>query len=110
MVHLRQAGGHLAAARPRGGDDDEVPGGLDVLVAPVALRGDDAGDVAGVAGDREVAVDPDAQALELVLEGPGPRVVVGPAGDDDAAHVQPVVVEGVDVPQHLVLIAGAIGQ
>ena len=107
VVHLRQAGGHLAAARPRGGDDDEVPGGLDVLVAPVALRRDDAGDVAGVAGDREVAVDPDAQALELVLEGPGPRIVVGPAGDDDAAHVQPVVAEGVDVPQHLVLVAGA---
>ena len=107
VVHLRQAGRHLAAARPRGGDDDEVAGGPDVLVAPVALRRDDAGDVAGVAGDRVVAVDRDAQLLQLALEVPGLGVVLGPLGDDDASHQQAVGAEGVDVPQNLVLVAGA---
>ena len=107
VVHLRQAGGHLAAARPRSGDDDEIAGRLDVLIAPIALLGDDEGDVPGISGDRIVAVDRDAQLLQLALEVPGLGVVLGPLGDDDASHQQAVGAEGVDVPQNLVLVAGA---
>ena len=104
VVDLGQAGGHLAAARAGGGDDHQVPPGLDVLVAPVTLRRDDAGDVTGVAGDGEVTVDRDAQRLELALEVLGLTVVISPLGHDDAAHVEPVAAEGVDVAQQVVLV------
>ena len=107
VVDLGQAGGHLAAARAGGGDDHQVPPGLNVLVAPVALRRDDAGDVTGVAGDGEVTVDRDAQRLELALEVLGLTVVISPLGHDDAAHVEPVAAEGVDVAQQVVLVGDA---
>ena len=107
VVDLGQAGGHLAAARAGGGDDHQVPPGLDVLVAPVALGRDDAGDVTGVAGDGEVTVDGDAQRLELALEVLGLAVVISPLGHDDAAHVETVAAEGVDVTQQVVLVGDA---
>ena len=45
VVELGQAGGQLAAARARPGDDDERVLGLDVVVGPVALVADDDVDV-----------------------------------------------------------------
>ncbi len=95
VVELGQAGGQLAAARPRPGDDDQGVLGLDVVVGPVALVADDDVDVGRVALGEAVGVDPDALPLELVLEDAGGRLVVEP-GDDDGLDADAPLAEVVD--------------
>ncbi len=73
----------------------------------VALVRDDALDVRGVAGDREVAVDADAELLEALLHLGGCLVVVRPLRDDDGTDVQAALAELVDLAQNLVIIGGA---
>ena len=107
VVQLRQAGRHLAGARSRSRHNDEVAAGLHVLVGAVALVRDNALDVRGVAGDREVAVDADAELLEAFLHLGGCLVVVRPLGDDDGTDVQATLAELVDLAQNLVVVGGS---
>ena len=107
VVQLRQAGRHLAGARAGSRHNDEVAAGLHVLVGAVALVRDDALDVRGVAGDREVAVDADAELLEALLHLGGRLVVVRPLRDDDGTDVQATLTEFVDLTQNLVVVGGS---
>ena len=106
VVELGEADGHLPAARPGGGDDDQRLGGLDVLVPAVAVVRDDELQVRGVSGDGVVAVDAEAQVLGLPLEGVGGRLPVV-LGDDQAAHADAAVGEGVHQPQDLLVVSDA---
>ena len=67
------------------GDHHDGLGRLDVLVGAVALVADDGVDLGGVALGEAVGVDPDAAALQLVLEDLGGELV-GEAGDDHGAQ------------------------
>ena len=107
VVQLRQAGRHLAGARSRSRHNDEVAAGLHVLVGAVALVRDNALDVRGVAGDREVAVDADAELLEAFLHLGGRLVVVRPLRDDDGTDVQAALAELVNLAQNLVVVGGS---
>ena len=69
VIELGEAGGHLAAAGTGCRDDDQRPGCLDIVVAAEALVADDQRDVGGVACDRVVAVDAQAESLEFLFVG-----------------------------------------
>ena len=97
VVELGQAGCHLAGARAGGGDDDQVVGGLDVFICAVAFVRDDARNVVRVAGDREVAVNGNTEALKLLLHGLRFAIIVSPLSNNNRADVQSVVAEFVDV-------------
>ena len=107
VVQLRQAGRHLAGARAGSRHDHEVAASLHVLVGAVSLVRDDALDVRGVAGDREVAVDADAELLEALLHLGGCLVVVRPLRDDDGTDVQATLTELIDLAQNLVVVGGS---
>jgi len=94
VVELRQAHGHLAAARTGGGDDDQRLGGLDEVVPAVTLIAGDQVDVRGIALDRIVPVHLEAQGLRLLLELFGRRLS-GVLGDHQAAYVDAAVGEGI---------------
>ena len=93
VVELGQAGGQLAAARPRPGDDDQRMLGLDVVVGAVAVVADDDVDVGRIALGEAVGVDADAPPLELVLEDPRRGLVVE-AGDDDGPDLDAPLAAG----------------
>ena len=61
MVKLAQAGGHFAAAGAGSRDHHNGAGGLDIVVFPQALIGDNVGHIRGVAGDGVVLVALHAQ-------------------------------------------------
>jgi len=94
VVELRQAHGHLAAARTGGGDDDQGLGGLDEVVPAVTLIAGDQVDIRGIALDRIVPVHLEAQDLRLLLELIGRRLS-GILGDYQAANVDAAVGEGI---------------
>ncbi len=106
MVQLGQAGRHLAASRSRRGDDDEWTRSLDIVISPEAFVADDIGDIGRIPGDRIVAVDPHAKALEFLLVGNRRRLVVE-AGQDNAAHKQPEACEGIRQPQDVHVVGNA---
>ncbi len=107
VVHLRQAGGELAGAGARRGDDHQVTAGLDVVVDAEALLGDDAARVGRVAGDDAVAVHLEAQALEALHEGVGDGVVVGELGEHDVLHEEAPLPEDVDEAEGVLLVRDA---
>ena len=120
VIELGEAGRHLAAARSGGGDDDELAGGFDVFVLPVALVADDVLHVGGIAFDREVLEDAQAEVGEAHDEGVRGGLS-GVVRDDDRADVETAVAEGIDeaesvhvvgdaeVRAHLVLFDGDCG-
>ena len=95
VVELGEAGGHLAAAGAGSGDNDQLAGGLDVFVSAEAFIADDVGDVGGVALNRVVAVNLDAQRLQTLLEGQCHRLTLE-AGHHDAADIQSKAAKDVD--------------
>ena len=103
VVQLAQAGGHFAAAGAGGGDHHQAALGLNVVVFPEAVVGDDERHVGGIAGDNVVAVDPDAQRLQPFLKGVG-HGLAPVVGDDHAAHVQADAAKSVDQAQGVVVI------
>ena len=103
MVELGEAGGHLPAARARGRDHHQRPGGLYVVVLPVAVFADDQGHIGGIPFDGIVEVYFDALLLQLGLELLR-AVLPGVVGDDHAAHIQAPALELVPQPQHVHVI------
>ena len=106
VIQLGQARCHLAAAGAGGRDDDQGPAGLDVVVVAEALVADDQGNVGGVARDRVVAVDAQAERFELLLIGDGGRLA-RKAGQNDAAHIQTVRCEGIHEAQQIHVVGDA---
>ena len=104
VIELAEAHGHLPAAGAGGGDHHQGAGGLHVLVLAIALLADDEGDVIGVALDGVVAIDPQAQALQLGLEDLRRGLAAEP-GEDHAAHLEAEAAEGVDKAEGV----GAVG-
>ena len=106
VVELAEAGGHLPAAGPGGGDHHQGTAGLDVVVAAIALVADDEVHVVGIPGDGIVAVRLDAQDLQALEEGvrPGLAAVLG---HYHATHVQVHSPEHVDEPQYILLVGDA---
>ena len=106
VVELGEAGGHLAAAGAGSGDNDQLAGGLDVFVSAEAFVADDVGDVGGVALNRVVAVNLDAQRLQTLLEGQCHRLTLE-AGHHDAADIKSKAAKDVDQAQHVHVVGDA---
>ena len=106
LVELGEAGGHLAAARAGGGDENEGARGLDVIVAAEPVLGDDMLDVGGIALNGIVVVGADALGVEPLLEGDGGGLG-GPAGQDHGADVEPDAAEGVDEAEGVLVVGDA---
>ena len=106
VIELGQAGGHFARARAGSRDHHQGPGGLNVVVAAIALVGDDVGNVVGVPGNGIVEVHRDTQVLQAALEGVGGGLP-GVLSDDHAAHIQALGAEGVNEAQHVLVVGDA---
>ena len=106
LVELGEADGHLSAAGAGGRDDDEGLFRLDVFVLAVAFIGEDERDIAGVAGDRVMAIHLDAEGFEALLVCDC-LVLAGEPGQDDRGHVEAVGTVGVDEAQGIHVIGDA---
>ena len=71
LIQLAQTYGHLAAARPRCGDQHQWAGGFDIFVAPEAVIADDLLHVVGVSLDGKMTEHTHAQAFQTVFEHDG---------------------------------------
>ena len=58
---MAEAHGHLAAARTRGGDDDDVARGFDAVVFTETFAREDEIRFFRVVGDEEVAIDRESE-------------------------------------------------
>ena len=106
MIQLAQADRQLAGAGAGSRHHHQRPLGLHKLVFAKALLADDAGDVIGIALDGIMPVDPQAQLLQLLLEGLGGKLAAV-AGDDHRAHIQAKLPEGVDQAEHILIVGDA---
>ena len=106
VIELGEAGRHLAASGTRRRHNDERSCGLDIIIAAVSLFADNQRDVGGIAGDRIVAVDLQAQGLELFLVR-NSGGLVGEAGQNDASDVETVACEGVHKAEQILVIGDA---
>ncbi len=79
---------------------------MHILISPEAAFTDDAADIIGIPLDGVMAVHLQAQLFQLVLEGLHHRLA-GVAGDDHRADEQAEAPEGVDEPQHILVIGDA---
>jgi len=95
VVQLGEAGGQLAAARPRTGHDHEGLLRRNALVGPVPLVADDHIHIGGITFGEAMAINLDPSPFQLVLEQHGRRLAVE-TGDDDTQHVDPPRLEIVD--------------
>ena len=107
VVHLAQAGGQLAGARPRRGHHDEVAGSLHVVVAAKAVVGNHRRRVVGVARDHVVARHLQAQAAEALKEGFDVLVVALQLRDHHVFHEEAAVAEHVHEAQHVIFVGDA---
>ena len=103
MVELGEAGGHLAAARSRRGDDHQRPRGLYIVIFPVALIADDERHIGRISRDDVVKIDRDVQVLQPLFEEHG-ALLSGELGDGHASHVEPLVTVGLDQTQYIRVI------
>ena len=106
VVELAQAGGHFAAAGAGGRDHHNGAGGLDIVVFPQALIGDNVGHIRGVAGDGVVLVAFHAQVGEALDEGIGGGLP-GILGDDHGAYIKAQTPEHIRQAQHIIVVADA---
>ena len=106
VVELAQAGRHFSGAGAGCSHDHDRAGGLHIVVFAVALVGDDEGNVGGVVFDGVVAVDTDAERLQLAFEEVG-GVLTAVLRDDDASDIQPDGAEGVDQTHDVHVIGDA---
>ena len=106
MVELAEAGRHLARAGAGRGDDNERAGGLDVLVAAVALVRYDERHVARITRDGVVHINRHAERSQTLFEGVRSRLT-GVLRDNDRADVQTDAAEGVDETEHIHIIGDA---
>ena len=106
MIKLAEAGRHLARAGAGRGDDNERAGGLDVLVASVALVGNDERNIARIACDGVVHIDRHAERGQTLFEGVRSRLT-GVLRDHDRADIQTDAAEGVDEAKHIHIIGDA---
>ena len=107
VVDLAQARRQLAGAGPRRGHDDEVAGGLHIIVVAETLIGDHGRRVVGVAGNHVVARDLQPQPAEALQEGLDVLVVPLKLRNHHVFHQKAAVTEHVDQPQHIVLVGDA---
>ena len=106
MVKLADAGSHLSGTRARGGDDDELTGGLDVIVFAQALIGDDVVDIEGVVGNGVVVIGADALFLKDLLEGLR-TFLIGETGEADRADIEACFAEGINKAEDVLIIGDA---
>ena len=103
MVELAQAGGHLSAAGTGAGDHHQGTLRFHIFVGAQALVADDVGDGGGVARNGKMPEAADAQGSQPLVKGLCRRLP-GIAGEDHAAHIQAHGAEGIDEPQHVLVV------
>ena len=106
VIKLGQTGRHLAASGSGCGDDHQRSGGLNIVVAAVAVLADDQRDVGRVALDGVVDVDGDVLLLQLRLELIC-AVLAGVMGDDHAAYVQASLLELLSQTEDILIVGDA---
>ena len=106
LINLRQAGCHLAGAGAGGSDDNELAGGLNVLVAPIAVAAENQRNVGGISLNHIVKIAADAKLFEALAE-----VICsglpGIFGDHDAADIEAAVLEGFLQTESVIVVGDA---
>ena len=106
VVELAQAGGHFPAAGTGAGDHHQGTLRFHIFVGAQALVADDVGDGGGVARNGKMPEAADAQGSQPLVKGLCRRLPCI-AGEDHAAHIQSHGAEGVDEPQHILVVGDA---
>ena len=106
LINLGKAGCHLAGAGAGGSDDNKLAGGLNVLVASVAIAAENQRNVGGISLNHIVKIAADAELLEALAEVIRSRLP-GIFGDHDAADIEAAVLKGFLQTESVIVVRDA---
>ena len=106
LINLGKAGCHLAGTGAGSSDDNKLAGGLNVLVASVAIAAENQRNVGGISLNHIVKIAADAELLEALAEVIRSRLS-GILGDHDAADIEAAVLKGFFQTESVIVVGDA---
>ena len=106
LINLGKAGCHLAGTGAGSSDDNKLAGGLNVLVAPIAIAAENQRNVGRISLNHIVKIAADAELFEALAEVICSRLS-GVLCDHDAADIEAAVLKGFLQTEGVIVVGDA---